>query len=171
MGANIYNISSQGIRERSNSYLWHEMKAYVEEKLGFSISDTEFTAIMFKKLPKESYYQGKIIKWLTTTFPDAFVWKLAAGPYGRKGLPDVWAIIDGMVFCFEVKRPYVGVTTPLQKQTINKINSAGGHATVVCWPVECKKFIQDEKNKCARSDLSDFTEKFNSFQESRNTGD
>ena len=38
---------------------------------------------------KESWYQAKIIRWLKSTYPGAFVWKAAAGPYSRGGIPDI----------------------------------------------------------------------------------
>ena len=38
---------------------------------------------------KESWYQARIITWLKTNYPDAFVWKAAAGPYSRGGIPEI----------------------------------------------------------------------------------
>jgi Holliday junction resolvase len=90
---------------------------------------------------KEGYYQAKIIKWLKTTYPSAFVWKAAAGPYTRQGIPDVCAIIDGHFFGFEVKRPKQGRATKIQAQTISDINAAGGTALVVSFPADCKEAI------------------------------
>ena len=54
---------------------------------------------------KESWYQAKIIRWLKETYPQAFVWKAAAGPYSRCGIPDVCMVLDGQFYGFEVKRP------------------------------------------------------------------
>lgn len=96
-----------------------------------------------KHLPKESYYQDKIIKFLKDTYPTAFVWKAAAGPYSRQGIPDVCAVINGRYYGFEVKRPYIGVLSTIQEQTIEKIRAAGGVAAVVCFPEEVKKIIEE----------------------------
>ena len=75
---------------------------------------------------KESWYQAKIIRWLKETYPQAFVWKAAAGPYSRCGIPDVCMVLDGQFYGFEVKRPEVGLLSKIQEQTIKAINAAGG---------------------------------------------
>lgn len=94
---------------------------------------------------KESWYQAKIIKWLKDTYPGAFVWKAAAGPYSRGGIPDICAIIDGRFFGFEVKRPGIGKLTKLQEQTIKQINAAGGIAAEVSFPDDAKMIIINQK--------------------------
>lgn len=91
---------------------------------------------------KESYYQSRIIKWLKDNYPGAFVWKAAAGPYSRQGLPDVCAIINGHFFGFEVKRPEVGRLSKIQEQTIKEINAAGGTALVVTYPAQVQEAIE-----------------------------
>ncbi|MDE6934644.1 MAG: VRR-NUC domain-containing protein [Oscillospiraceae bacterium] len=90
---------------------------------------------------KESFYQGKIIKWLKEQYPHAFVWKAAAGPYSRGGIPDVCMVLDGHFFGFEVKRPEVGRLSKIQEQTIKEINAAGGTAAVVSFPEQVQKII------------------------------
>lgn len=97
---------------------------------------------LFKHLPKESYYQDKIIKFLRDTYPTAFVWKAAAGPYSRQGIPDVCAVINGQYYGFEVKRPYIGVLSKIQEQTIERIRAAGGIAAVVTFQEEVKQIIE-----------------------------
>lgn len=82
-------------------------------------------------IPKESYYQDKIIRHIRSLFPDAFVWKATAGAYSRQGIPDVCAVINGRYYGFEVKRPLIGVLSKIQEQTIKRINAAGGNAYVV----------------------------------------
>lgn len=90
---------------------------------------------------KESYYQSKILRWLKSTYPTAFVWKAAAGPYSQGGIPDICAIIDGRFFGFEVKKPEGGRLSKLQELTIEKINAAGGIATVVSYPEQVERII------------------------------
>lgn len=91
---------------------------------------------------KEQYYQAKILRWLKDTYPAAFVWKAAAGPYSQGGIPDICAVIDGRFYGFEVKRPENGRLSALQEQAIRKINSAGGIAAVVHFPEDVQRIIE-----------------------------
>lgn len=93
-------------------------------------------------IPKESYYQKKIMDYVKKSYPTAFVWKEAAGAYSRQGIPDVSAIIDGRYFGFEVKKPYFGKLSPIQAQTIEKIRKAGGIAGVCVFPEDAERLIQ-----------------------------
>ena len=93
-------------------------------------------------IPKESYYQKKIMDYVKRNYPAAFVWKETAGAYSRQGIPDVSAIIDGRYFGFEVKKPYFGKLSPIQAQTIEKIRSAGGVAGVCVFPEDAERLIQ-----------------------------
>lgn len=95
------------------------------------------------RLPKESYYQAQIIKALKKEYPQGFIWKAAAGPYSRQGIPDVCAIINGHYFGFEVKRPYIGLLSEIQRATIQEIRRAGGTAETVCFPEDALKIIAD----------------------------
>lgn len=94
-------------------------------------------------VPKESYYQKKIMDYIKKAYPDAFVWKEAAGEYSRRGIPDVSAIIGGRYYGFEVKRPYFGVLSVIQEQTIKKIRAAGGIAGVCVFPEDAERLIQE----------------------------
>ena len=119
-----------------------------EEAIAYIISEKgcvtvkEAEKYLTEKLPKEGYYQDKIIKFLTKTHPKAFVWKAAAGAYSRQGIPDVCAVIGGRYYGFEVKRPYIGKPSKIQEQTIRQIQAAGGIAEVVCFPEEVQKIIE-----------------------------
>ena len=95
-------------------------------------------------LPKEPYYQKKVMEKIREMLPGAFVWKAAAGPYGRGGIPDVCAIIDGRFYGFEVKRPFIGIPSKLQLQTIKQIQAAGGRAYIVSWPSEVERILRRE---------------------------
>lgn len=96
-----------------------------------------------EKIPHESHYQKKIMDALKKQFPDANVWKEAAGAYSQQGRPDVSAIISGKFFGFEIKRPYYGVITDMQQETINRIQKAGGYAGVVVFPEDAFRIIED----------------------------
>ena len=97
-----------------------------------------------ERLPKESYYQDKIIKHIRELFPSAFVWKAAAGAYSRPGKPDVCAIVNGRFYGFEVKRPLIGVLSKIQERTIEQIKQAGGRAFVVTYPAEVTELLREE---------------------------
>lgn len=101
---------------------------------------------------KESYYQAKILHWLKSTYPAAFVWKVAAGPYSQGGVPDICMVLGGHAFFFEVKRPGVGRISKLQELTIEKINAAGGTAAVVSYPADCQRMIEGAAEKEKKSD-------------------
>lgn len=96
-------------------------------------------------LPKESYYQDKIIKHIRKLIPSAFVWKASAGPYSRQGIPDICAVINGRYYGFEVKRPFIGVLSKIQEQTIKQIHEAGGEAYVVTYTEEVTRILKQEE--------------------------
>lgn len=108
----------------------------------------EARAYIREQLPKESYYQHKIIKHIKALIPAAFVWKASAGSYSQGGVPDICAVINGRYYGFEVKRPLIGVLSRLQEQTIKKIQAAGGRAYVVTWPEEVTEILKEEVIRC-----------------------
>ena len=91
---------------------------------------------------KESWYQAKIIRFLKSAYPSAFIWKAAAGPYSRGGIPDICMILDGQFYGFEVKRPEVGRLSRLQEETISEIKKAGGKVAVVSFPADVQRIIE-----------------------------
>lgn len=131
----------------------HEMKKLIMQMLDRTkrMSNSEFEKILRNVIPEESYYQTKILEWLREEYPTAFVWKAAAGPYSQGGIPDVCAVIDGKYYGFEVKRPYLGVTSQLQKQTIKKILAAGGVAAVVTFVEDVEAVIQSVKQSVTKN--------------------
>ncbi len=98
---------------------------------------------LMKEIPKESYYQTKIIKYLRANYPQALIWKAAAGAYSYCGIPDICMVYGGRYFGLEVKRPFVGKISPIQLQTIRKIREAGGIAGIVTSIEEVKDLIQE----------------------------
>ena len=91
---------------------------------------------------KESFYQAKIMEWLRANYPggSGFFWKVQGGPYCHNGIPDICGVINGHFFGFEVKRPG-GKATPMQEETIRRINAAGGTAFVVTTVEQVKEAI------------------------------
>ena len=56
--------------------------------------------------------------------------------FSRGGVSDVNALIGGVQFCVEVKRPFFGEASELQKQFVDDINAAGGVAAGCVYPEE-----------------------------------
>jgi len=123
-----------------------QMTKWLEKETGKKITSSTFEKIMHELLPLEQYYQNEVIRFIKT-IPGAFVWKATAGPYSRQGIPDVCAIIDGHFFGFEIKRPYIGRATEVQKQTICRINQSGGTAAVISFAEQAKAIIDKWKQR------------------------
>lgn len=100
-----------------------------------------------KEIPKEAYYQKKVIKGLKERYPEAYIIKIAQGAYSQGGVPDVMVIMDGHYFGFEVKRPLLGAVSKLQGAAMERIRAAGGTAEVVSWPEEAIKAIEDRRGQ------------------------
>lgn len=92
-------------------------------------------------IPKESYFQKKILTELKKRYPKAFIKKISQGAYSEGGIPDVMCIVEGHYFGFEVKRPLLGQASKLQEISIRRIEQAGGTAALVSWPEECFQHI------------------------------
>lgn len=135
---------ANAIRQQSRRLSRSEMLDWIKEISGKPIGAADFDKLMRKVLPKENYYQTAVMKWIQETYPSAFVWKAAAGPYSRQGIPDVCAIIDGRFYGFEIKRPFIGELSKIQEETIRAIRSAGGIAAVVSFPEQAKSAIEHE---------------------------
>lgn len=106
-----------------------------------------------KAIPKEAYYQRKLLKGLKEKYPEAFIVKIAQGAYSQGGLPDILVILDGHYFGFEVKRPLIGKVSKLQEVVIAQIRTAGGTAEVVSWTEEAIQVIErwrGESNGCSK---------------------
>lgn len=106
------------------------------------IADNKADALKFvrRKVPQESYYQKKIMDDLKKRAAKeglrAVIWKAAQGMFSRGGVSDVNALIGGVMFCVEVKRPFFGEASELQKQFVDDVNAAGGVAGVVVYADE-----------------------------------
>jgi len=136
-------LNAIAIRKQSRRLSRSEMMDWIKKKSGKPISAADFDKLMREALPKESYYQTAVMKWIQEAYPSAFVWKAAAGPYSRQGIPDVCAIIDGRFYGFEIKRPFIGELSKIQEETIKAIRAAGGAAAVVSFPEQAKKVIDN----------------------------
>ncbi len=107
----------------------------------------EAEKLLRSRMPKESWYQTRILKMIRKDFPQVFVWKEAAGVYARRGIPDICCIANGKYVGFEIKRPFVGELSEIQAKTIEEINAAGGRACVVSYPEEARAVLEEELNE------------------------
>lgn len=134
-------LNRNDILSKSRVFSLEEMRAYLEEGTGRTLTAAQADKLLRDTLPKESYFQSAILRWLKENYPAAFVWKVQTGPYARQGVPDICAIIDGRFYGFEVKRPFIGRLSRIQQSTMEAIEKAGGRAGVVTWPEDCEKLI------------------------------
>ena len=116
-----------------------ELIDYVSQKKG--CNRTTARKWCQSNVPEESYFQKKIMDYLEERYPNSFVRKISQGAYSQGGTPDILFIYKGRYIGFEVKRPYFGVTSKLQEQTIKQIRRAGGVAEVVIYVSEVKKIM------------------------------
>ena len=121
-------LNHNDILNKSRVFTLEEMRAYLEESTGRALTTAQAVKVLRDTLPKESYFQSTILRWLKENYPAAFVWKVQTGPYARQGVPDICAVIDGRFYGFEVKRPYVGRLSRIQQ--------------VVIWPEDARKLIE-----------------------------
>lgn len=134
-----------GMKKLDSFQTKEEALDYIQENVYGCAQRNLAEKYLREKLPKESYYQDKIISFLKKTYPKGVVWKEAAGSYSYKGIPDVTFILDGRYYGFEIKRPFLGVLSRIQEQTIKKIREAGGIAEVVTFPDEVMKIVEGNR--------------------------
>lgn len=110
-------------------------------------SRTEALQRLRQLVPKESYFQEKVMKALKEKYPAAFIRKISLGAYSQAGFPDVLMIFHGKYYGFEIKRPVIGKPTKLQLETISKIRQAGGIAEIVRWPEEAIAMVEENEGR------------------------
>lgn len=125
---------------------------YVSQKKGCNRTTARKWCIA--NVPEESYFQKKILDYLEERYPESFARKITQGAYSQGGTPDILFVYKGRYIGFEVKRPFFGITSKLQEQTIRQIRRAGGVAEVVTYVSEVKKIMdiveqedEDEQSK------------------------
>lgn len=136
-------INTAALRTEVRTRTRSEMMIWLRNVTGRPITAAGFDAIMRDHLPDEAYYQTEVMEYIRGNYPGSFVWKAAAGPYSRQGIPDVCAVIEGHFFGFEIKRPYIGRLSKMQERTILEIQKAGGTAAVVSFWHQAKEVIEE----------------------------
>lgn len=125
---------------------FNDLKAYMKWLIetGKARSATEAKKVAMRRIPKESYFQGKILRYLNSKPLGLNVeaWKVQAGMYQVRGLPDIIAVVGGQFIGFEVKRPLVGEITPLQKAMAERIKAAGGRVYFVSYVSEVEEILK-----------------------------
>jgi len=79
-----------------------------------------------KPIPLESTIVGNAVKW-TNMQPRCWAFKTHGGMYGKSGIPDVIACINGQFLAGEFKRPWPAGTkvTMIQQKCLDDLNKAG----------------------------------------------
>ena len=107
-------------------------------------SKQEIMKRLRKIIPKENFYQSKILLYLDSLDIPHWVVKIAQGPYSQGGIPDIHFESGGRCVHFEIKRPYVGIESELQARTRKAIISSGGSSYVVTFPEEVHDILIQE---------------------------
>lgn len=96
-----------------------------------------------KNIPLESTIVSNAVKW-TNAQPRCWAMKTHGGMYGKAGIPDVIACIDGQFLAGEFKRPKPAGSqvTPIQLKCLDDLNKAGA-AVGVFHNVESWKMAVD----------------------------
>ena len=123
------------------------IRVRMKELTGETMDSREAEIWLSQNLPLEKDYQKKIITRIRKLFPDAFVWKASAGPYSMGGIPDVCCVINGRFYGFEVKRPFFGRLSDLQRRMVDRIIAAGGLAYVVTSAEQVEELLAPELGK------------------------
>lgn len=126
---------------------YDELISYTLERHSSLNGRKEAESYVREHMPKESYFQKKIIEWIEGNVKNCIVWKEAAGPYSRQGIPDITCIVNGRYYGFEVKRPFIGILSKIQEQTIKAINENGGRAYVVTSVEEVARILLSETER------------------------
>lgn len=113
----------------------------VQKEKGFQ-TKAQALAFLQKEVPREAYFQKKIIEAVKARYADALVIKVAQGFFSEPGIPDILCIIDGHYFGIEVKRPLFGKLSSSQEMFAERIKRAGGTAVVACYPEEAIERIE-----------------------------
>lgn len=130
-----------------NTQDWQQFKTLREAKdwvmATKDMTDKQAHKWLIDHVPREPKYQEKIMEYLQKQ-PNTFVWKATQGAYSKSGIPDVCAVIGGRYYGFEIKRPYFGVASEIQKKIIRDIKAAGGKAYIVTYVSEVEEILKQE---------------------------
>ena len=88
----------------------------------------------------EKKVKGNVVAVLKAL--DAYYFFPATGGYGRSGVPDVVACLDGQFIGIECKAGS-GKTTPLQERELQAIEDAGGIAILYSEPAMDKQDLKE----------------------------
>lgn len=97
-----------------------------------------------KSIPLESSIVSAAVKW-TNQQPRCWAFKTHGGMYGKAGIPDVIACIDGQFLAGEFKRPTPAgtVVTAIQMKCLTDLAAAGAKTGVFRSADEWKAAVRD----------------------------
>ncbi len=136
------DVSKYAVPKRADFRGYKDFGALVKEVQDSGAAYDRARKIARDKIPKESYYQRKILEALRDAFPTGRWRKNAAGIGQDSGEPDLIGCLDGKFIAVEVKRPLIGALTALQERAIRDIRAAGGCAMVATYPDEVVTSVQ-----------------------------
>ena len=97
----------------------------------------------------EGSEKSKICAYLDAV-PYCWYFKPQAGPYGKRGIPDIVGSFRGLFFAIEVKRPGKKLTK-LQESQLYVISQSGGKCFWGTAEKVCKEFIAWRSSGATRS--------------------
>ena len=105
---------------------------------GYADSKADAVKYIRQRVPAESWYQANIMKEIkkraAAEHMQIVIWKAAQGPYSRRGVSDIIALIGGVMLAIEVKRPLFGEPSDLQRAFVRDVNQCGGVAGFCTYP-------------------------------------
>lgn len=104
-------------------------------------NSTQARSWMQEHIPLEKHYQRKIMEFLKKQ-KGIFFWKSQAGPYQKGGIPDICVVKNGSFIGLEVKRPFLGEPSKLQRKTKEDIEAAGGKVYIVSFVHEVEEKLR-----------------------------
>jgi coenzyme F420-reducing hydrogenase beta subunit len=101
-----------------------------------------------KPIPLESTIVAAAVKW-TNQQPRCWAFKTHGGMYGKAGIPDVIACVDGFFLAGEFKRPAPAGTpvTAIQRKTLDAMHMAGAAVGVFRSVDEWKSAVLEAKDE------------------------
>ena len=122
-----------------------ELHAHLKAE-GITSSYGESVKWARKNIPKESYFQKKILDYLRNLLKTGVIlghtWKTAGDLYQSAGFPDVSIVTGKLFFGFEVKRPILGQPSELQKVTAAQLRAGGGVVEFVSYVSEVEAILR-----------------------------
>lgn len=108
----------------------------------------EFQKWLQKNVPLETKYQSDIMDFLRKlikkgVLSGGYVHKVTQGEFSSGGFPDLLLMYNTHTYYFEVKRPFLGKPSELQKICHESIRASGNRIAIVSYVEEVKQALID----------------------------